>query len=142
MSRNPDVIFRAFKGTLEHLCEVPTGGFRLKSSWFRVTGGGVSVDDGELSSAEETYERNKPCGVASIFKAKLAELGFAIVLDAEDTPEDLLRNPAHRVVPGVGSKDCKRITASAVIEICLEGWQVVGAGGSAGRAPKSHLTGI
>jgi hypothetical protein len=142
MAGNPDVVYRAFKGTPEHLVELPTGGFRLKSSWFRVTGGGVSVDDGEFGSAEETYERNKPCGVASVSKATLATEGFAITKDPEDTDEELARNPGHRIVPGVGSKHCRRITATAVIEIYLEGWQVVGASGSAGRAPRSHLAGV
>lgn len=100
---------------------------------FRNTRAGVSVDDGEFSSAEETYERNKHCGVAAISKGKLAERGLKLELDPEDTTEDLKLNPAHRVVMGVTAKDAKRITESAEIVIRLEGWQVRGSNGTMGQ---------
>lgn len=127
MSQHGDFVFRAFRGIDEHLQSRPNGGFRLKSSWFRVTGGGVSVDDGAFSTPEETQGRNGTCGVARVSKQKLSELGYAIEPDPQDTAEDLARNPSHRIVPQVTAKDAKRITKSAQIILQLEGYQVVAA---------------
>lgn len=126
-------VYRAFKASKEHLVEVPTGGYRLSSAWFRCTRGGVSVDDGHSSSPEDTWERNQPCGVAAIAKEVLAARGLKLDLDPEDTSDDLKRNPSHRVVLSVSAKDAKRISAAAEIVLRLEGWQVRGANGSMGR---------
>ena len=114
MPGDPNVVYRAFQGIEEHLLSLPTGGYRLKSSWFRVSRGGVSVDDGGLSDPLETQARCKPCGVAAVSKAKLAELGYTIEIDPEDTEHDLKVNPAHRIVPKVTAKDAKKITKSAI----------------------------
>jgi hypothetical protein len=135
MPGDPSKVYRIFKGVDHHLVPADGGGHRLRSGWFRCTRGGVSVDDGALTSPEETYARNIPCGVAAIPKSELAKEGLELVMDPEDTAEDLARNPSHRIVKNVGSKPARRITETAEIVIHLEGWQVRGANGSVGSAP-------
>jgi hypothetical protein len=133
-------IYRAFKAERD-LVQSNEGGYRLASSWFRNTHGGVSVDDGALCGPEETWERSRPCGVAAILKSVILARGLELTMDPEDTKEDLARNPAHRVVFYTTAKHAKRLTESAEIVIRVEGWQVRGANGSVGELPPEEMPG-
>lgn len=135
MPGDPTKVYRYFKAGPNHLMDAEGGGHRLKSSWFRCTHGGVSVDDGAISSAEETWARNVPCGVAAIPKSVIEAEGLSLTFDPQDSKEDLERNPAHRLVADPGSKGCRRITQSAEVVIRLDGWQVRGANGTVGVSP-------
>ena len=135
MAGDPTKVYRAFRACKEHLVEAPEGGYRLSSAWFRCNRGGVSVDDGAVSSPEETWERNKPCGVAAVAKEAIAGRQLKLERDPEDTIDDLKANPAHLVVMAVSAKDAKRLTSAAEIIVKLEGWQVRGANGTMGQLP-------
>jgi hypothetical protein len=133
MPGDPSKVYGAFAE--KHLHRVPEGGYRLASSWFRSVRGGVSVDDGTLSTPEETHQRNEPCGVAAVPKSIIETRGLHLEMDPEDTEEDLRKNPSHRIVRGVSSKDCGHITKAAEIVFRLESLEVRGAGGSVGIDP-------
>ena len=115
---------------------------RLVSGWFN-NKGGVSVDDGELTTPEESYQRwfklGGPCGVARVSKAILAKEGLTLGQDPHDTPEDLAANRSHRIVTGVKDGSARRITKSAEIVFCLPDLVVFGANETIGEAPPPQL---
>lgn len=112
-----DFVFRFFRNSPQDLALAPPG-LRLASAWFN-SKDGISVDDGALTTPEESYRRwvkiVGPCGVARVSKALLEQEGLQLGKDPLDTPADLEANPSHRLVTGITNGKARRITKSAEI---------------------------
>lgn len=99
--------------------------YRLATSLFKTAE--LSVDDGEMCSAEETAARNKPCGVASIPKQTVADLSFTVKHEPEDG------NDAHHLlIRPAGNKTtlATKLRIASRIVIPYPGLQMVHGDGS------------
>ncbi|MBL8924107.1 MAG: hypothetical protein JNJ54_34950 [Myxococcaceae bacterium] len=122
---NPDVVYRAFNSTENHIKPEPPG-YRLGSGLFK-SSRGVSVYLGAETTLRDVVRRHPNWGVASLPLSALVE--FTIERDPEDTPEDL---PGHRIFSCTKRGPADRLAGLARIEIRVPGFEVVGFGGSVG----------
>lgn len=130
-----NVVYRHFD-VQHHLADQGDGLHRRLSSTVFRDKNGVSVDNGALSSAQDTHARHPGGGVLSITKAELQTHGFTI------TSKPIAGNPAHCEIGSPSEGKAKRLARTAMIVIAPPGYAVdatgkmlrplaVGAGASA-----------
>jgi len=106
-----DVVYRRFNASAKskHLAAKGEGNkFRISTTLFKDSNG-VSIDDGALSTPEQSWAREECCGLVSVPKSLLAQEGIAI----EPKPET--ENPAHCEIGDLKDGQAKRVTKSITI---------------------------
>lgn len=91
--QNRAFVYRQIRNPTHQLTPLPgvEGKYRVSSALFKDSRG-LSLDDGELCTPEDTAARYPGCGVIAIPKVVFTEIGFPI--ESDPVPE----NPAHCIV--------------------------------------------
>jgi hypothetical protein len=118
MPADPNRIFRVFWSIEDHVEEFPDGRRRISSALFKTKG--LSVDDGAVTTAEESSERSphKPNGVVSVPKTAF-ELEKLVL--KEDDPADAEFRIEHRTVERVTGGQAKRLRDRSRVAIQMPG---------------------